>query len=78
MTTVEQRSESWNTVLTVRPGNMDLHISNEQMTGPYLSALEVVDCYPMDQVGINMGTSAFTLLTGMATYGPFHSTKMAP
>lgn len=33
MSTVEQRSESWNTALTVKPGNFDLYISPEQMTG---------------------------------------------
>lgn len=33
MSNVEQRSESWNTALTVKPGNIDIHISTDQMTG---------------------------------------------
>ena len=33
MSNAKQRSESWNTALTVKPGNIDLHIPVEEITG---------------------------------------------
>ena len=76
MSNVEQRSDSWNTALTIKPGNMDLHISPEQLTGSIPPAYEVVACSQMDPAGTNTETPSYTPLMDMDTSVLLPSTRM--
>ena len=62
MSTVAQRTDSWNTALTIKPGNVDLHISTEQPTGSIPTSLRGTRLLSNGPDGINTETPWYILL----------------